>query len=97
MTIKNLVKTGLIILLMLVLSGCFNEESQKIIIRSTINWMVYCAYILPVVGALMYQINVKNSKWYFTILIAVAIHLIYGALLLLTTPFSFEEILVLFY
>lgn len=92
---RNIIKIGLTACLMLLLSGC--GETGKIMVSTMLNWMVYFAYILPVLFALMYQFKINNSKWYFAILIGVIIHIIWIGLVLLITTFSFKEILVIFY
>ena len=94
---KNIVRIGLIVYLMLALNGCYNSESQEVVISTITSWMMYFAYILPIIFASMYQFNIKNSKWYFTILIAIVVHVVWAGLVLLISPFSFKELVVIFY
>ncbi|MFY4796846.1 hypothetical protein ACOTVS_10005 [Aliarcobacter butzleri] len=94
---RNILRIGLMVYIILGLSGCYDNSSREMIALSMAKWMIYLAYILPVIFALMYQFKVKNSRWYFTILIGFSIHLIWVGLVLFGGSFSFKEILTIFY
>lgn len=94
---RNLLKIGLLTCLIVVLSGCYNQESRIIQMGVMMNWFFVLAYFVPLSIALFYKLKVNNSKWYISIVIAILAHAFWVGLSLLFTVFSFSEIVNILY
>lgn len=87
----------ILVCFVLVLSGCTNYNTQIAMMSTMTHWIIYLAYILPIVAAGLYHYKVNNRKWFITLAIAFIMHILWVGSIFFNLEISFNELIELFY
>lgn len=77
-------------------TGC-TEKNILTVQQEIGRWVIYFAYILPVILALVFHFEIKKIKWYFSVLLLFALHIFYILILYLIFPITLKELLLIIY